>query len=138
MAFQYYLDAFRNYAKFTGRARRSEYWYFTLFSMIASVLCMGIDNVLGTTIDPLPYGFAYYLYSLSVIVPGLALVSRRLHDVGKSGWMILIALIPLVGAIWLLVLFCTDSNIGPNQYGPNPKGIGNDAEDEDLIQNIGQ
>jgi uncharacterized membrane protein YhaH (DUF805 family) len=138
MAFQYYLDAFRNYATFTGRARRSEYWYFVLFNLIATVLCMGVDNALGTTIDPLPYGYIYYLYNLAVIVPSLSIGTRRLHDVGKSGWMILIALIPLVGAIWLLVLFCTDSNFGTNQYGPNPKGIGNDQDDENLIQNIGQ
>ena len=73
----------------------------------------------------LPYGYVNLLYSLVVFIPGLAVAVRRLHDVGKSGWFFLIVLIPLVGAIWLLVLFFTDSQPGMNKYGPNPKGIGN-------------
>ena len=67
------------------------------------------------------YGPLYGIYALAVLIPGLAVAVRRLHDVGKSGWMILITLIPLIGAIWLLVLLVTDSNLGENQYGQNPK-----------------
>lgn len=138
MAFQYYLDAFRNYATFTGRARRSAYWYFFLFNMIFTIAAMFIDNLLGTTIEPLPYGYVYYIYNLAILVPNLALGTRRLHDVGRSGWMILIALIPIIGIIWLIVLLCKDSDFGSNKYGVNPKGLGNDQGDDDLIQNIGQ
>lgn len=125
---KYYLKVLKNYAVFSGRARRSEYWYFVLFNLIFALVAMGIDNVLGTTfkMDPaygmdLPYGYIYVAYSLAVFIPGLAVSVRRLHDVGKSGWFFLIILIPLIGAIWLLILYCTDSQPGPNKYGPNPK-----------------
>lgn len=103
---------------------------FVLFNLIFATVAVGIDNVLGftfkfTNIDgsPLPsfYGYIYVLYCLVLLVPGLAVGVRRLHDVGKSGWMMLIALIPFVGAIWLLVLFCTDSQEGSNKWGENPK-----------------
>jgi uncharacterized membrane protein YhaH (DUF805 family) len=127
---KYYLKVLRDYANFSGRARRSEYWHFALFSMIFSVVAMIIDHILGTTFKMdsfndvhvvMPYGYVYLLYSLVVMIPGLAVTVRRLHDVGKSGWFLLICLIPLIGAIWLLVLLFTDSQPGPNQYGPNPK-----------------
>ncbi|MEO5502076.1 MAG: DUF805 domain-containing protein [Ginsengibacter sp.] len=141
---QYYLDALKNYAKFSGRARRSAYWYFVLFNFIISIVAAIIDNLLGTTIKlesaqgmmPLPYGYIYFIYAFLMIIPGLALSVRRLHDVGKSGWFIFIALIPLVGAIWLLVLFCTDSVPGANKYGPNPKGIGNFDEIDQIGSNL--
>jgi len=84
---------------------------------------MILDNLFGTTIDNEGYGLFYMLYSLGVLIPGLAVSVRRLHDIGKSGWMLLIVFIPLVGWIWLLVLMVTDSEPGENQYGPNPKGI---------------
>ncbi|MEO6869416.1 MAG: DUF805 domain-containing protein [Ginsengibacter sp.] len=141
---QYYLDALKNYAKFSGRARRSAYWYFVLFNFIFSIAAAIIDNILGTTIKletaqgfmAVPYGYIYILYALFMIIPGLSLSVRRLHDVGKSGWFILIALIPLVGAIWLLVLFCTDSVPGTNKYGPNPKGVGNFDEIDQIGSNL--
>lgn len=117
----YYLHVIRNYANFSGRARRSEYWYFVLFNVIFCVVAMIADHFAGTTIDPLPYGYVYLAYALFAFLPGLAVAVRRLHDVGKSGWMILIALIPLIGAIWLLVLLFTDSQPGRNEYGENPK-----------------
>jgi uncharacterized membrane protein YhaH (DUF805 family) len=140
----YYLDALKNYAKFSGRSRRSAYWYFVLFNLIVSIVAAIIDNLLGTTIKletpqglmALPYGYVYFIYALFVVIPGLALSVRRLHDVGKSGWFILIALIPLVGAIWLLILFCTDSVPGANEYGPNPKGIGNFDEIDQIGSNL--
>ena len=81
------------------------------------------SNVLGIAMEGIGYGPLYGLYALAMLIPGLAVAVRRLHDVGKSGWMILIALIPLIGAIWLLVLMVTDSNAGENQYGQNPKEI---------------
>ena len=117
----WYIQVLKNYAQFTGRARRSEYWYFALFNAIFMALAMGLDNVLGTTMYPLPYGYVYFIYALVVLIPGLAVCVRRLHDVGKSGWMALICLIPIVGAIWLLVLLFTDSQAQSNKWGENPK-----------------
>jgi uncharacterized membrane protein YhaH (DUF805 family) len=136
----YYLSALKKYAVFSGRSRRSEYWYFVLFNFIFSIVAMMLDWVLGSnfTINTLngpvvvPYGYCYMIYSLFVLIPGLAVSVRRLHDVGKSGWFIFICLIPIAGAIWLLVLFCTDSVAGPNKYGPNPKGIGNYDEIDEV------
>lgn len=119
----WYLKVLKQYADFNGRARRKEYWMFVLFNMIFALLAMILDNILGIAIDDVGYGPLYGLYALAVFIPGLAVAVRRLHDVGKSGWMILIALIPLIGAIWLLVLLVTDSNPGENQYGQNPKAV---------------
>ncbi len=112
----WYIDAFKNYATFTGRARRKAYWMFVLFNIIAATIAGVIDSVLGTG------GVIGGLYGLAVIIPGLALAVRRLHDIGKSGWWVLIALVPLVGFIVLLVFAVTDSQPGENAYGPNPKG----------------
>ncbi len=136
----YYIKVLRNYAVFTGRARRSEYWFFVLFNFLATVVCMLIDNLLGTTFkidlpqgtQVFPYGYVYAAYGLAVLLPSLGVSVRRLHDVGKSGWFLLIALIPVIGAIWLLVLFCTNSQPGVNKYGPNPKGIGNVDDIEEI------
>ena len=125
----WYLQVLKNYAGFSGRARRKEYWMFALFNLIFLIVAMVLDNVLGTTIEDLPYGLFYFLYALVVLIPSLAVAVRRLHDVGKSGWVILISLIPIVGAIWLLVLMFTDSNPGENKYGVNPK----DAQTDDLM-----
>ena len=96
---------------------------FALFNIIFFIVAMILDNVFGTTIGVLPYGVFYYLYVLAVLLPGLAVAVRRLHDVGKSGWMMLIVLIPIIGAIWLLVLICTDSQAGSNKWGANPKEV---------------
>ncbi|MBQ8237409.1 MAG: DUF805 domain-containing protein [Oscillospiraceae bacterium] len=100
--------AFTRYAEFGGRSRRSEYWWFTLFNMIVSFVISAI----------IP-DFAW-IWSLAVLVPGLAICIRRLHDVGKSGWFYLWMLLPLVGWIIILIQFCKDST-EDNQWGPNPK-----------------
>ena len=123
---KWYLKVLKNYATFKGRARRSEFWFFALFSMIFGILAMVIDNLFGTTVQmgygfSLPYGYIYLLYNLAVFISSLAVTARRLHDVGKSGWMYFIILIPIIGAIWLLVLFFTDSQVGSNKWGDNPK-----------------
>ena len=117
----WYLKVLKQYADFNGRARRKEYWMFILFNMIFSIVAMILDNILGIAIGGIGYGLLYGLYVLAVLIPSIAVAVRRLHDIGKSGWMILISLIPLIGAIWLLVLLVTDSNSGENEYGPNPK-----------------
>jgi uncharacterized membrane protein YhaH (DUF805 family) len=127
----WYIQVLKKYGVFSGRARRKEYWMFLLFNIIFFIIAAIIDNILGTTFkvsfggisNSLPYGYIYLLYALSVFIPGLAVSIRRLHDVGKSGWFYLIILIPFIGAIWLLVLFCKDGIAGENKYGANPKEL---------------
>ncbi len=84
---------------------------------------MVLDNVLGINFagPGVFYGPIYVIYALIVLIPGIAVAIRRLHDIGKSGWMLLVGLIPLAGAIWLLILLVTDSQPGDNEYGSNPK-----------------
>ncbi len=121
---KWYLKVVKeNYANFQGRARRKEYWMFLLFNIIFLVLAMVLDNVFGIAFEGIGYGPVYLVYALAVLVPGLAVAVRRLHDIGKSGWMILIGLIPLIGAIWLIVLYVTEGEKGENQYGPDPKAV---------------
>lgn len=115
------LKALKQYADFNGRARRKEYWTFALFNVIFSSVAVMVDILSGLAMNGLRYGLIYVLYVLATLVPALAVAVRRLHDIGKSGWMLLIVLIPIVGAIWLLVLLFTDSNAGTNEFGPNPK-----------------
>ena len=112
----WYLKVLGQYSDFNGRARRKEYWMFTFLNMIFAFGSVLIDSMIGNPIF-------YIIYVLAMFIPGLAVSVRRLHDVGKSGWMILITLVPLIGAIWLIVLMVTDSNPAENQYGPNPKQI---------------
>jgi len=114
---EWYIKVLKQFSDFETRARRKEYWMFVLFNMIFAFLAISIDNLAGTN------GLFYLLYGLAVFVPGLAVGVRRLHDVGKSGWMLFIALIPIIGSIWLIVLMATDSNVGENEYGQNPKEV---------------
>lgn len=118
----WYIKVLKNYAVFSGRARRKEYWMFFLFNFIFGLVASLIDLGIGLlTFAVFGLGLLSILYGLAVFVPGLAVSVRRLHDVGKSGWYYLIVLIPIAGAIWFLVLTCTDSQAGDNKYGPNPK-----------------
>jgi uncharacterized membrane protein YhaH (DUF805 family) len=111
----WYLKVLRQYADFKGRARRKEYWMFILFNLIFCAVAAILDSLLGT------YTLFYCIYAIAVFIPGLAVLVRRLHDVGKGGGWIFISLVPLVGAIWLLILLCTDSEAGNNRFGQNPK-----------------
>jgi uncharacterized membrane protein YhaH (DUF805 family) len=106
----------QKYFDFSGRARRSEYWFFALFSFLVYLVAYVIGLAIGTQI-------LYYLVALGFLLPGLGVAVRRLHDTGKSGWWILIGIIPLIGAIVLLVFTVTDSDPGDNQYGPSPKAL---------------
>ncbi|SFB04501.1 MULTISPECIES: DUF805 domain-containing protein [unclassified Bacillus (in: firmicutes)] len=112
---QYYLHVLKNYVGFSGRASRKEYWMFTLVNLFVTIALAIVDGVADT--DQL---FSS-LYSLAVLLPTLAVGARRLHDTGKSGWWQLITLIPIIGAIILLVFFVKDSDPGDNKFGPNPK-----------------
>jgi len=106
-----YVNVLKHYTLFEGRARRSEFWKFTLVSFVIGMI---LKTFLGE-------GFAN-LYWLAVLIPSLGIGARRLHDIGKSGWWQLMVLIPLLGAILLIVFFVLDSEPKDNAYGPNPKG----------------
>lgn len=105
----------QHYADFEGRARRAEYWYFVLFYVLAYLVLSIIDGVIGTG------GILAGIYSLALLVPGIAITARRLHDTGRSGWWQLIGLIPLIGAIVMLVFLVQEGSFERNTYGPSPK-----------------
>lgn len=109
---EWYLKAFKNYAKFDGRAHQAEYWYFVLFNLIVSFVLGFVDGLFGLMIAP-GSGLISSLYSLVIIVPSLAVAIRRMHDVGKSGWFILIP-------FYNLYLAIIKGDEGTNAYGPNP------------------
>lgn len=117
---EHFLNVFRKYAVFSGRAQRAEYWYFVLFSFIIQIVLSIIDGIIFSKIG-ISIGVLSDLYVLAVLIPEIAVGVRRLHDIGKSGWMILISFIPIIGSLWLLILFVQDSEKGTNKYGPNPK-----------------
>lgn len=125
----WYLKVINQYFDFSGRARRKEYWYFTLFSVIISWTLSSIDMLFGIYV----FSIISIIYSLLVFIPSFAVLVRRLHDIGKSGWYFFLLFIPLIGWIWLLVLLCMEGEQKPNKWGENPKGIGNDK----LIDQIG-
>ncbi|MCH5330636.1 MAG: DUF805 domain-containing protein [Alistipes sp.] len=111
----WYLNCLKlHYADFKGRARRAEFWNFVLYNFIASF-------VIGLVATLIKLPLLASLYGLAVLVPGLAVGARRLHDIGKSGLFLLVGLIPVIGTIWLIILFCQDSLPGANQWGNNPK-----------------
>ena len=123
----YYLGALKKYATFSGRARRKEYWMFFLFNLIAGLVIGLIDRLLGTQYPVsfrtvvVNYGVISSIYSLLMILPGLAVTVRRLHDVDKSGGWIFISLVPAIGGIWLLILMLIEGTKGANRFGSVPK-----------------
>ena len=117
----WYLEAFKKYAVFSGRSRRKEYWYFVLFNIIVGIVLGLIDTLLGTRGSYAGAGLLSGIYGLAVLSPSLAVTVRRLHDIDRSGWWILIGLVPLLGAIVLLVFAVMDGTPGNNRYGRNPK-----------------
>ena len=117
----WYLEVLKKYAVFNGRARRMEYWMFILFNIIITVVLALIDYLTGTFSPRAGVGLLGGLYALAVLIPSLAVTVRRLHDIGRTGWWILIGLIPVIGGIVLLIFMVLDSESGTNEYGPNPK-----------------
>jgi uncharacterized membrane protein YhaH (DUF805 family) len=118
----WYLGVLRKYTVFSGRAQRAEYWYFVLFNMIVGVALSMIDQATGTFDQETGAGLLGGLYSLAVLLPGIAVAVRRLHDTGHSGWWMFIILIPIIGWIALFIFMVQDSDAGGNEYGDNPKG----------------
>ena len=112
---------FSKYAVFEGRARRSEYWYFTLFNVIVEVVLGLLLQFTQGKSGSMIFILINAAYSLAVLIPSLAVAWRRLHDIGKPGYFYFIGLIPLVGTILMLIWYTRDSEPGTNMYGPNPK-----------------
>ncbi|MCL4117891.1 UNVERIFIED_CONTAM: hypothetical protein GTU68_045001 [Idotea baltica] len=131
---KWYIRCIKNYANFSGRARRREYWMFLLFNFliifVLSFISGFVEDLFGTDDFYIIVG----LYILFIIIPHLAVVVRRLHDINKSGAYWFIRFLPIIGPIWLLILLVEDSWDGNNKYGPNPKNIIN----EDDINLIGK
>ncbi|MFD5429582.1 DUF805 domain-containing protein [Streptomyces sp. NPDC127084] len=111
----WYLDVLKKYAAFSGRARRQEFWMFTLINVIIQLVLTGLDyGVLGL-------GILGPIYVLLTFLPSLAVTVRRLHDTGRSGWFVLLGIIPLVGPIILLVFLAGEGKPEANEHGENPK-----------------
>lgn len=113
---EYYSEALRKYAVFTGRARRKEYWMFFLWNFIIAIIF--------SIITAISYGrleFLSVLYAIVLLIPGIAVAVRRLHDTNRNGWWFLIGLIPIVGTIILIVFLAKNGQVGENRYGPDPK-----------------
>ena len=109
MNWNWYVEVLKKYAVFDGRAGREEFWMFTLVNFIISLVLHLISGFLGG------------IYNLAVLLPSLGVGARRLHDTGRSGWWLLVGLIPIIGLIVLIVFFVQDSQAGSNEHGPNPK-----------------
>lgn len=117
----WYFKCLVHYADFSGRARRTEYWMFVLFNLIIGFVLGFLDGIFGLSGTGFGLGVLGGIYSLAMLIPGLAVAVRRLHDIGKSGWNYFIILIPFVGAIILLVWFCREGERRNNDWGQDPK-----------------
>jgi len=117
----WYIEVLKKYAVFSGRARRKEYWFFNLFNLIIAIVLAFVDTMAGTMNPATGMGLLGLVYSLAVLLPGIAVTIRRLHDTDRSGWWLLIIFVPIIGAIVLLVFMILDSTTGQNRFGPNPK-----------------
>ncbi|WP_395065868.1 DUF805 domain-containing protein [Flavobacterium sp.] len=116
---KWYLHAIRNFANFDDRASRTEYWMFNLFNLVFAIICYSVDLIFNLHIGNTSFGPFYSLYFVFSILPGLAIAIRRMHDLDKSGWYLLLAIVPIIN-IYSIVLFCTKSNEEGNAYGEKP------------------
>jgi uncharacterized membrane protein YhaH (DUF805 family) len=117
----WYLTVLKKYADFSGRARRMEYWVFSLINLLIICVLVFLDAMLGFEVGEDQIGLLSAIYVLAVLLPSLAVSVRRLHDTDRSGWWLLIGILPLIGDIVLLIFFVLDSTPGDNRFGPNPK-----------------
>ncbi|MCG3861732.1 DUF805 domain-containing protein [Psychrobacter sp. Sarcosine-02u-2] len=113
----WFKKGLRNYANFSGRARRKEYWYFVLVQMGLVIIAMILDAIIFNS----EIGLFYIVVALGLFLPGLAVTIRRLHDTSRSGWWFLISILPLIGSIILLVFLASDTKLEINQWGPPAK-----------------
>ena len=119
----WFVEAVKKYAMFGGRSRRKEYWYFTLFYVLITLVLAVIDNVIGTWSSSSSVGLLSGIFILALLLPGIAVTVRRLHDIGRTGWWYLISFIPIIGTLVLLVFTVQDGTAGSNNYGSNPKTV---------------
>jgi uncharacterized membrane protein YhaH (DUF805 family) len=117
----WYLEVLKKYAVFEGRAGRNEYWFFILFNILISMVLAFIDRLTGNVDPETGLGILSGLYTMGVMIPGMAVSVRRLHDTGRSGWWLLITFVPVLGAIVFLYFMVLDSNPETNEYGPFEK-----------------
>ncbi len=118
----WFIKAMKQYADFKGRAQRAEYWYFSLFYILIYIAALFIDELLGTKSRHKDgTGLFVFLTVLALLVPALAVSARRMHDIGKSGWWLLISLIPIIGSLMFLAFAVRDSEPGTNRFGASPK-----------------
>ncbi len=132
---EWYLKVLKKYADFSGRAQRAEYWYFVLFNTIIVIILTILDAAFGLYDIQSGIGLLSGIYQLGVFIPSLAVSVRRLHDIGKSGWWLLLGLIPLIGIVILIIWFATDSK-EDNEYGPNPKGESKKIIDDNSVEQL--
>ena len=118
---QWYIDVIKKYAVFSGRARRKEYWMYALFYAIGYIILGTIDQLLGTHAKNQFGGLLTGIFGLALLLPSIGVSIRRMHDTNRSGWWILIGLIPCIGWIWWIVLAAQEGGAGDNRYGPDPK-----------------
>jgi len=116
----YFTDALKNYATFTGRATRQQYWMFILFYILFYIVAIVLDMTLGLFDEETGYGLLSLVYTLGLLLPSLAILGRRLHDIGRSAWWILLIIIPVVGPLVILIFTLIGSQQEDNQWGPNP------------------
>ena len=112
----WYIKVIKDFKNFSGRARRKEYWMFYLMNVIFGMIVAAVDMLIG-----FDRGLFSVVYSLFVLVPELSLTFRRLHDIDKSAWWLLLAFVPVVGAVVLLIFSLKEGTHGPNRYGEDPK-----------------
>ena len=117
----WYLKVIKQYFDFKGRARRKEFWMFVLFNVLFAFVFSLLDNMLGLQIGHTEVGILYVVYGVFALIPGIAVAVRRLHDIEKPGYMLLVALIPIIGPIWLIVLYAKEGGNTSNKYGADPK-----------------
>lgn len=121
----WYLEAFKKYAVFQGRAGRKDYWFFVLFNIVVSMVLGYIDRLTGTFVAGTGFGILSAIYTLAVIIPGIAVSVRRLHDTGRSGWWFLVTIVPILGFFVFLYFMVLDSDQEANKYGQLSKNIEN-------------
>ncbi|MDD5461536.1 MAG: DUF805 domain-containing protein [Methylococcales bacterium] len=121
LVMDWYLEALKKYAVFEGRARRKEYWFFILFNVLISMALGFVDRFIGNVNPETGIGVLSGIYTLGVMIPGIAVSVRRLHDTGRSGWWLLITFLPIIGAIIFFYFMVLDSDTESNEYGPSPK-----------------
>ncbi len=117
----WYVDVLKKYVVFSGRAGRSEFWWYTLINVIIGTVLAWIGGF--SSGNPGPLAFLYYIYLLGTLLPSLGVAIRRLHDTGRSGWWILIGLVPVVGWIVLIVFYVLEGTPGENEFGPPPSQL---------------